>query len=56
MENLDESDQLILGRGFIRNIDVTVDLAMRCSDFESKEGHNKTVKCSNEKKSAKFLE
>ena len=26
MENLDESDQFILGRDFIRNFDVTIDL------------------------------
>ena len=26
VENLDESDQIILGRDFIRNFDVTIDL------------------------------
>ena len=26
VENLDESDQFILGRDFIRNFDVTIDL------------------------------
>ena len=35
MEKLDESDQFILGRDFIRNIDVTTDLAMRCSEFKT---------------------
>ena len=35
VENLNESDQFILSRDFIRNFDVTIDLnnAMRCSGF-----------------------
>ena len=39
VENLDESDQFILGRDFIRNFDVTIDLndgLIRIKDPERK--------------------
>ena len=39
MENLDESDQFILGRDFVRNFDVTIDLndgLIRIKDPERK--------------------
>ena len=39
VENLDESDQFILGRGFVRNFDVTIDLKdglIRIKDPERK--------------------
>ena len=37
VENLDESDQFILGRDFIRNFDVTIDLN-KCSGFGTRTG------------------
>ena len=39
MENLDESDQFIMGRDFVRNFDVTIDLSnglIRIKDTERK--------------------
>ena len=55
-ESVDESDQLILGRDFMRKFDVTIDLN---KDSESaKEVHNKTGKLDNDKEeqSCTFLE
>ena len=37
-ENLDESKQFILGRDFVRNFDVTIDVLIRTKDAERKYG------------------
>ena len=33
-ENLDKSEQFILGRDFVRNFDVTIDVLIRTKDAE----------------------
>ena len=59
MENLDESDQFILGRDFIRNFDVTIDLNSATFRIRNpKRKYNKTGKfdCDEGQQSSSFLE